>query len=59
VTELRAARLGFECRQGDECLFSFVTASRPVLWPTEPSHQWLPGESFLHSPIPLHNVVLN
>jgi hypothetical protein len=41
VTKLRAGRPGFDSRQGQKILF--VTASRPVLVPIQPSIQWVLG----------------
>jgi hypothetical protein len=37
---------GFESRQGLG-IFLFTSASRPVLGPTQPPIQWLPGALFL------------
>jgi hypothetical protein len=42
LVQQRIRRPGFDSRQGQEvCIFS--TASRPVLRPTQPAIQWVPG----------------
>jgi hypothetical protein len=42
VTRLRAGRPGLDSLPGQECLL-IATASRPVLGPTQPYIQWVPG----------------
>jgi hypothetical protein len=42
ATRLRAGRPVFDSRQGLRILL-FATASRPVLGPTQPPIQWVPG----------------
>jgi hypothetical protein len=42
---LRAGRLGFDSRQGQE-LFLFSTSFRPDLGLTQPPMQWVPGALF-------------
>jgi hypothetical protein len=48
VTRLRTGIPGFDSRYGEgRDFFLFFTASRPVLGPTQPHIQWVPGS---HSP---------
>jgi hypothetical protein len=43
VTDLRAGQPGFDSRQEQRFFSIFATASRPVLGPTQPPIQWVPG----------------
>jgi hypothetical protein len=46
---------GFESWQGLE-IFLFTTLSRPVLGPTQPPNQWIPGVLSLAVKLPEHEA---